>query len=347
MSEMEPKRRTPARELFTGILLIFVVGAAIMLGVWAMRLHALEAALRSPASPAAQSETQPAASRVTAQPSSRAAAGAKTQSDDSTVQHVRRLIELEHGRNLAAIETARLRLEDDFRRYSERIPQFTDALNSLGEKARLAKTLLQDKSQTGNATEQEAAKLFGENVVPLDKLRNDIADVVARFERDVAANRSVVLASAGPELDLPGAPLLPAAGNMDLLLADFTGQLGRFLGSQAEEVPTSTVSSLAKSMVVEEAMRKKVSAAMESHDSEPRRAAIVGTAVGVLAGAADYWLMQSRFESALTSRCQAALDKIRVALWSAPNNGLEASFTNYVDLVNESHLLALKRGTGK
>ena len=134
---------------------------------------------------------------------------------------------------------------------------------------------------------------------------------------------------------------------MDLLLADFTGQLGRFLESQAEQVPTSSVNSLARSVVVEEAMRKKVTAAMEARDSEPKRAAVVGTAVGVLAAAADYWLMQSRFESALTRRCQTALDKIQAALWADPQNGLEASFTSYVDLVHETHLLALKRAAGK
>jgi hypothetical protein len=57
--------------------------------------------------------------------------------------------------------------------------------------------------------------------------------------------------------------------------------------------------------------------------------------------------MQSRFESALTSRCQGALDKIQAALWADPQNGLEVSFTRYVDLVREAQLLALKRAPGK
>jgi hypothetical protein len=337
----------PARELFVGVLLILVVGAAIMLAAWAMRLRARELALRSPAPPPARNETQPLAPRVPAQQPSRAAVETKTQWDESTVQHVGRLIELEHGRNLAAISAAKLRLDENFRRYSERVPQFTEALNSLAEKVRLAKTLVQDKSLSGNETQQEAAKLFADNVVPLDQLRSDIAEVVARFERDVEANCNIVLALAGPELDLPSAPVSPTVANMDLLLADFTGQLGQFLESQAEEVPTSSVNSLARSVIVEEALRKKVTAAMESHDSESKRATVVGTAVGVLAAAADYWLMQSRFESALTSRCQAALDKIRAALWADPQNGLEASFTSYVDLVRETHLLALKRAAGK
>jgi len=51
MGEMEPHRRTPARELFLGILLVFIVGAAIILAAWAMRLRARELALRSPAPP--------------------------------------------------------------------------------------------------------------------------------------------------------------------------------------------------------------------------------------------------------------------------------------------------------
>jgi hypothetical protein len=207
--------------------------------------------------------------------------------------------------------------------------------------------LLEDKAQSSNATQEEAAKLFAENVVPLDKLRSDVGAVVAGFQRDVEANRSIVLSSAGPALDLPNAPASSMAANMDLVLADYTGQLARFLGSQAEQVPTSSVSSLARSVVVEEAMRKKVSTAMEARDSEPRRAAVVGTAVGVLAAAADYWLMQSRFETALTRRCQTALDKIQAAIWSDPQNGLEASFTGYVNLVRETHLLALKRAAGK
>jgi hypothetical protein len=86
---------------------------------------------------------------------------------------------------------------------------------------------------------------------------------------------------------------------------------------------------------------------MESRDSERRRAAAVGTAVGVLAAAADYWLMQSRFETALSRRCQAALDKIQAALWADPQNGLEASFTSHVNLLHETHLLALKRAAGE
>jgi hypothetical protein len=339
MSEMESQRRTPARELFVGVLLVLVVGAAIMLAAWAMRLHARELALRNP--------VPPPAPRVPAQQQPGAAIKTKTQWDEFTVQHVRRLIELEHDRNVAAIAAARLHLDENFRRYSERVPQFTEALNSLAEKARLAMTLVQDKSQSSNETQQEAAKLFAENVVPLDQLRSDIVEVVARFERDVEANRHIVLASAGPELDLQSAPVSPTVASMDLLLADFTGQLGRFLESQAEEAPMSSVNSLARSVVVEEVMRKKVTAAMEAHDSESKRATVVGTAVGVLAAAADYWLMQSRFESALTSRCQTALDKIRAALWADPQNGLEASFTSYVDLVRETHLLALKRAAGK
>jgi hypothetical protein len=344
MSQMESPHRTPARELFIGVLLILVVGAAIILAAWAMRLRARELALQGPASAAAQGQVQPP--RAPAQQQPGAALETKTQWDDSTVQQVRRLIELEHDRNVAAITTARLRLDEDFRRYSERVPGFIEALNSLPEKARLARTLIEDKSQSGNETQQEAAKLFAENVVPPEKLRSDVAEVVAGFQRDLEANRSIVT-SAVPALDLPGSPISPMAANMDLLLADFTAQLERFLGSQAQEVPTSSVGSLARSVLVEEALRKKVTATMKEHDSGSRPAAVVGTAVGVLAAAADYWLMQSRFESALTRRCQTALDKIQAALWSDPQNGLEASFTRYVDLVRETQLLALKRAAGK
>ncbi len=347
MSEMEPQRRTPARELFMGVMLVIMVGAALMLGAWAMRLHARELALRGPAAPAPRREMRPLAARIASQSQPGAAAETSAQWDDSTVQHVQRLIELEHARNVGAIATAKLRLDEVFRRYSERVPQFIEALNSLPEKARLARTLLEDKSESGNETQAEAAKLFAENVVPLEKLRGDISEVVAAFGRDVEANRNLVLVSAVPALDLSSAPASAAAANLDLLLADFSGQLGRFLGSQAGQVPTSSVNSLAHSVVVEEALRKKVTAAMESHDSEPKRAAVVGTAVGVLAAAADYWLMQSRFESALTLRCQGALDKIQAALWTDPQNGLEASFTSYVDLVRETHLMALKRATSK
>ena len=347
MSEMEPQRRTPARELLMGVMLVILVGAALLLGAWAMRLHAREMALRGLASPPPRSEMPPPAPRAAAQPQPGAQAEAKSQWDDFTVQHVRRLIELEHDRNAVAISTAKLRLDEDFRRYSERVPQFIEALNSLPEKARLARTLFEDKAETGNETQAEAAKLFAENVVPLEKLRSDISKVVAAFGREVEANRNLVLTSAAPALDLQAAPTSPTAANMDLLLADFSGQLGRFLGSEAGQVPTSTVNSLARSMLVEEALRKKVTSAMEAHDSEPKRAAVVGTAVGVLAAAADYWLMQSRFESALTRRCQGALDKIQAALWTDPQNGLEATFTGYVDLVRETHLMALKRATSK
>ncbi len=345
MSEMEPQRRTPARELFVGILLVLVMGAAIILAAWAMRLHARELALRGMASPAMRSQIQPPRAPAQSQPG--AAVETKMPLDDSAAQHVRQLIELEHARNVAAIATAKLRLDEAFRRYSERVPQFIEALNSLPEKARLARTLIEDKSQTSNETQAEAAKLFAENVVPPEKLRSDVEAVVAGFERDVEANRNLVLAAGVPALDLPNAPAQAIAANMDLLLADFNGQLARFLGSQAEQVPTSSVNSLARSVVVEEALRKKVTAAMESHDSGFKHAAAVGAAVGVLAAAADYWLMQSRFESALTRRCQAALDKIQAALWTDPQNGLEASFTRYVDLVRETHLLALKRAAGK
>ena len=267
--------------------------------------------------------------------------------DDSAAQHVRQLIELEHERNVAAIATAKLRLDEAFRRYSERVPQFIEALNSLSEKARLGAALIEDKLQTRNETQAEAGKLFAENVVPAEKLRSDLEAVIAGFERDVEANRSIVLAAGVPALDLPNALAQPIAANMDLLLADFNGQLARFLGSQAEQVPTSSVSSLARSLVVEEALRKKVTATVEQHDSGFKHADAVGTAVGVLAAAADYWLMQSQFESALAGRCQAALDKIQSALWADPENGLEASFIRYADLVRETHLLALKQAAGK
>jgi hypothetical protein len=330
-----------------GVMLVIMVGGALLLGAWAMRLHAREMALRGVASPAPRSEMPPPATRAPAQPQPSAPAEAKSQWDDSTVQHVQRLIQLEHDRNVVAISTAKLRLDEDFRRYSERVPQFIEALNSLPEKARLARALFEDRTESGNETQAEAAKLFAENVVPLEKLRSDISEVVAAFGREVEANRSLVLASAVPALNLQAAPASPTAANMDLLLADFSGQLARFLGSEAGQVPTTTLNSVAHSVLVEEALRKKVTAAMESHDSEPKRAAAVGTAVGVLAAAADYWLMQSRFESALTRRCQGALDKIQAALWTDPQNGLEAGFTSYVDLVRETHLMALKRATSK
>ena len=345
MSEMEPQHRTPARELFVGILLVLVVGAAIILAAWAMRLHARELALRGMAPPAMRSPIQPPRASAQSQPG--AAVETKMPLDDSAAQHVRQLIEMEHARNVAAIATAKLRLDEAFTRYSERVPQFIEALNTLPEKARLARTLIEDKSQTGNETQAEAARLFAENVVTPEKLRSNVEAVVAGFERDVAANRSLVLAAGVPALDLANESNQAIAANMDLLLADFNGQLARFLGSQAEQVPTSSVGSLARSVVVEEALRKKVTATVEAHDSGFKHAAAVGAAVGVLAAAADYWLMQSRFESALTGRCQAALDKIQAALWADPDNGLEASFIRYADLVREAHLLALKQAPGK
>jgi hypothetical protein len=53
MREAESQGRTPARELIMGVLVILVVGAAIILTVWAMRLRAREEALRSPVPPPA------------------------------------------------------------------------------------------------------------------------------------------------------------------------------------------------------------------------------------------------------------------------------------------------------
>jgi hypothetical protein len=355
MSEMEPGHRTSGRELFLGALLILVVGAAIMLTAWAMRLHAREQALRGAAPPGLLALTAGGQGGMAVRPGRRAPAQeqpsaapqTKIEWDVSALEHVRRLIELEHDRDMAAIATAKFRLDEKFRSYSARVPQFVEALNSLPEKARLAKTLLEDKSQSDNRTQQEAAKLFAQYVVPPDKLRDDVMSVVAGFERDVEANRKMVLSAAAPAFDLSNVSAPPAAANVDALLADFSGQLSRFLGSQAEQVPTSSVNSLASSVLVEEALRRKVAAAMEANNLKRERAAIVGTAVGVLAAAADYWLLQSRFEDALTRRCQTALDKIEAALWSDPQNGLEASFTRYVDFVHEAELLALKRAAGK
>jgi hypothetical protein len=345
-------------------MLVVLLAAAMILAVWTMRLHARERALRGVAPPAggaaARSEVQPWGSsagragrrvpQATAQPAGaamKANAEAKPQQEAPTLDRLRGLIELENDRNVAAIAAAKLRLDEVFRGYSARVPQFVDALNSLPEKARLVKTLIEDKSETDNQIQEEAARLFAENVVPLERLRGDVAAVAARFERDVETNRKILLAAAGPSLDLPQAPPSMAAANMDLLLADFSGQLSRFLGSQAEQVPTASANSLASSVMVEEAMRKKVTAALEENDSKRDRATIVGTAVGVLAAAADYWLLESRFEDALARRCQTALDKIKSALWSDPQNGLEASFARYASLVRESQLLALERAAGK
>jgi hypothetical protein len=355
MSEMEPGHPTSGRELFLGAILILVVGAAIMLTAWAMRLHAREQALRGAAPPRLPALTAGRREGMAVRPGLRAPAReqpsaptqTKTEWDVSAFEHVQRLIELEHDRDVAAITTAKLRLEEKFRSYSARVPQFVEALNSLPEKARLAKTLLEDKSESDNQTQEEAARLFAENVVPPDKLRDDVMSVVAGFEGDVEANRKMVLSAAAPAFDLSNASAPLAAANADALLADFSGQLSRFLRSQAEQVPTSSVNSLARSVLVEEALRKKVAATMEANNLKRERAAIVGTAVGVLAAAADYWLLQSRFEDALTRRCQTALDKIEAALWSNPQNGLEASFTRYVDLVHETEVLALKRAAGK
>ncbi len=135
MSEMEPQHRTPARELFVGILLVLIMGAVVILAAWAMRLHARELALSGMPSPAMRSQIQPP--RAPAQKQPGAAVESKMPLDDSAAQHVRQLIELEHERNVAAIATAKLRLDEAFRRYSERVPQFIEALNSLSEKARL------------------------------------------------------------------------------------------------------------------------------------------------------------------------------------------------------------------
>jgi len=359
MNGAESRPRTPAW-LWGAAFLVLGVCGGLIIATSVMKLP--ERGLQAP-----QETPPPAAQAVAPRTPPPAPAGVQRQmmAEASFEKDVMRMLELEHSRNLAAIDSARRRLDDKFRGYAERVPQFASELNSISLKYHVVKALVQDKLESSHEMRQVAGDLFAKRVLSDSQLHADMEDVVAQFHRDLDTNRGLISSALGQAVALESVSDPTAASSLELLARERREELNNFVEAQAERVPTAALEAIGQGVIAEESVRRRVTEVIASHvagsaprsetgsgaeegtakspQATPKGAAVAGAAVGVLAGAADYWLLQSRFEAALASDCRGALDKMRDALWADPRNGLEAQFTGVVELVNVQHGMALRK----
>jgi hypothetical protein len=270
-------------------------------------------------------------------------------------KNVVQLVELEHTRNLAAMESARRRLDDKFQSYAGRVPQFASDVNSLSMRYQVVKALVTDKVAHSDEMEQVAAGLFAKDVLSDSQLHADIEEMVAQFHRDLDTNRDLISAALGAGTALASVSDPTTTPSLELLARASREELDKSVGAHVEQMPVATLAALGEGVLAEEAVRKRVTDAITSHTvdskdetakspaSSSKGAAVAGAAVGVLAGAADFWLLQARSQAALTKDCREALDKMRDTLWADAHNGMEAHFAGLVELVKVGHEMALRK----
>ena len=201
MSETESQRRTPARELFLGI-------AAYPRRGRRDYAHRMGDAPARAGTGFARRGSAGGANRHSAVGVAHRGACAVKRGDSNEgaigridrLEHLRRLIELEHDRNVAAIATAKLRLDESFRRYSGRVPQFIEALNSLPRESAAG----QDPDSGQIAERQRDAAGGGKALCGERRPARQIAQRRrARWSRDSSATLRPTAKSSSPR---PGRP---------------------------------------------------------------------------------------------------------------------------------------------
>ena len=347
MNGAESRPRTPA----------WIWGAALVVLAVCLGTIAVIQAMRLPerGSKSRQEMNPPPAPQAVAPRTPAPGVQRQMMTEEFFEKNVMQLLELEHTRNLAAMESARRRLEDKFQSYADRVPRFASDVNSLSVRYQVVKTLVVDKVAHSDEMEQVAAGLFTKDVLSDSQLHADIEEIVAQFHRDLDTNRDLISAALGPGAALASVSDPTTAPSLELLARASREELDKSVGARVEQMPVATLAALGEGVLAEEAVRKRVTDALASHAADSKGgtekspastskgAAVAGAAAGVLAGAADFWLLQARSQAALAKDCRAALDKMRDTLWADTHNGMEAHFTGVVELVKVGHEMALRR----
>jgi len=269
---------------------------------------------------------------------------------------VPKLLDEEEKRNLAAERRARKLLDEIFRAYEARVPEFVEEMTRFGMKVELAKAAVKDWWSGSNEARNLATGLFEEKVVSDAKLKADLIRVVSQFASDLAASRNQIVSDLTNRVSTLAVPTAAGTYDPSKVAAEFEQKLQLLIEQRAVQAPAITLLSFGGGLVVQEATQALVTSLLRGLAARLGTLAVarggavaagagagalagpVGIAAGLAIGLAIDVLMEKQFREKLTRECTAILAEMKLAVQGQQRE----EFTRLISTTRELHEVALK-----
>lgn len=260
--------------------------------------------------------------------------------------------------NAAALQSLEAGIRGLFDQYRSRVPAFTKDITGLGNKSQMAwDGFCQLASDDQERVQRHVTGKFEMHVVSATAMQQDLEALVHAFQRDLEANRNVMLGKIEAAVQSDAGLRLRTQDLTESVALEFRHRLA----AESKRTGRDTVAvgglTLVTSIAVEEAVRCLVTAALvrvgaglaTSVGATAATAGGVtaaggagggaagtvggpvgvaaGVVVGIVAGFAVDWIMSERMETRLTDECRAFLTKVEGGLTDSPGGLLAAART--------------------
>lgn len=266
------------------------------------------------------------------------------------------LVGTEEEANRVAILRAKSSLDDAFRLFSNRVPQFTEEITTWTSRYQIARSGLKDKIKGSHELEALASEYFEKHVASNQDIAAAIDTTTAQFQSDLVANRNRMLSEAAlriQEADLG----IPSAEYSAETLGGRIAAKRTQMATPISNIPGATALIISGSIIVEMAVQAMIArvvgySAGAATTSAAAGAAVgtaitpgVGTAIGATvafaaAVAADH-LMTERMKEKIMRETQDTLNAMEYEIWSNETEGMNFRLKGLVTATKELHTTAL------
>lgn len=257
--------------------------------------------------------------------------------------------------NAAALRTLEAGIHDLFSQYRARVPAFTDDITGFGNKSKMAwDGLCQLATEDQQRVQRHVTGKFEMHVVSATAMQRDIEALVHAFQRDLEANRNVMLGKIEAAVRSDAGLTVPTQNLTDSVTREFRERLAAESRRAGRDTVVVGGLTLVASFAVEEAVRHLVTAALvrvgaglastmgttaataggvtaaggagggAAGTAGGPAGVAAGVVVGIAAGFVVDWIMSERMETRLNDECRAFLTKIEAGLTTDPG-GLVAA----------------------
>jgi hypothetical protein len=266
------------------------------------------------------------------------------------------LVDTEQRANQVAILRAQNSLDDAFISFSNRVPEFVEAVTTWKARYQIARSGINDKVSGSHEMETVAAEYFEKNVASNQDVSSAIDKIVAQFQSDLVANRNRMLSEAAlriREADLGLPPASYTSESLGNLVTARQEQMAQSLGG----VPVISVLSISGSIIVEMALQTLVTRALSYAAGATTTGALtgagagtlitpgVGTAIGIMVGFAGGFavdqLMTERMKAKIMRETKDSLESMKNEIWMNSTEGLNTKLSGLVKQTKELHVAAL------